>query len=137
MNTLIANEVGLEAEQHLLMVGFGESDHEAGRDLIFQCDLRNNDYPPRSNWPQGETYCVVDSVGRTRFGGVKEATFHGHQLRLVFDEETVAALQLPGAEWNVTVADLRVDIAEIRRQLSRILTCGRPEFRPQVLDIED
>jgi hypothetical protein len=52
-----------------------------GRDFVFQCDLRVNDYPEQSNWPQGGTYCVTDADGRTSFGGVLEAEFRGDGTR--------------------------------------------------------
>jgi hypothetical protein len=134
MQSMVARAVGVEDESPMLLVGFGESEGYEGRDFVFQCDLRHNDYPAESNWPRGETYCVTDSDGRASFGGVLEAVFHGRSLRLVLDERTVSDLRLPDAEWEVFVDNDDVDLAEVSRQLRRILTCGRPEFRPRVLE---
>jgi hypothetical protein len=37
----------------------------------------------------------------------------------------------------VRVADDAADLPEVRRQLNRVLTCGRPEFRPRLLAIDE
>jgi hypothetical protein len=136
MNTMVARAVGIEDMDPLLLVGFGESHEAEGRDFVFQCDLRVNDYPEQSNWPQGETYCVTDADGRTSFGGVLEAEFRGDVFRVLFDDRTVAVLRLPEPEWELHLQDGDADLPVVRRQLTRVLTCGRPEFRPRLLEIE-
>ncbi|MDT5041132.1 MAG: hypothetical protein QOE51_2117 [Actinoplanes sp.] len=85
----------------------------------------------RRNWPQGETYCVTDADGRTSFGGVLEAEFRGDVLRVLFDDRTVAALRLREPEWELHLQDGDADLPKVRRQLTRVLTCGRLEFRPR------
>jgi hypothetical protein len=136
MISVVAREVGVEDESPALLVGFSESEEEEGRDFFFQCDLRNNDYPEISNWPAGETYCVTNGGGHSHYGGVLEARFTGNRFRVLFNEGAIRDLRLEDAEFEFLVEDSTVDLPEVRRQLLRVLTCGRPEYRPQVLEIE-
>jgi hypothetical protein len=137
VGVFIINDLEIDEHGPILSVGLAESSAEDGRDFIFQCDLRNNDYPAESNWPEGETYCVTDSWGRTSYGGVAEASFRGRTLRLVFTEKTVRVLQLDEADWELIIGDAVEGTEEARRQLRRVLSCGRPEYRPAVFEFED
>ncbi|GAA4469500.1 hypothetical protein GCM10023170_084980 [Phytohabitans houttuyneae] len=65
-----------------------------------------------------------------------EARFTGNRLRVRFNEGAVRDLRLEDAEFEFLVEDSSVDLPEVRRQLLRVLTCGRPEYRPQILEIE-
>ncbi|MEU4476462.1 hypothetical protein AB0F68_00055 [Micromonospora sp. NPDC023966] len=134
MGTLIINDFSFEEHGPVLSVGLAESADESGRDLIFQCDLRHNSYPAESNWPEGETYCVTDTWGRTGYGGVTEASFRGRVLRMVFNEKTTRVLGLEEPSWELVISDALANVDELRRQLERVLSCGRPEYRPRVFD---
>lgn len=136
MISIVAREIGVEDERPLLLVGIAESSGDEGRDFVFQCDLRVNEYQDGSNWVEGETYCVVNEHGSTSYGGVREIDFQGNVLRIVFDDKTIDALKLEDSEYEFRIEADLADVAKVRRYLTMILTCGRPEYRPQVFQIE-
>ena len=135
MISIEVHEVGIEDEAPLIMVGFSESADDTGRDFFFQCDLRSNDYLENSNWPRGDSYCVVDENARTSYGGVRELVFRGNVVRIVFDDSTVDALKLEDSVFELVIDAELPDMAQVKAELMRVLTCGRPEFRPTVLEI--
>lgn len=136
MITIVAREVGIEEELPLLMVGISEfRTSEEGRDFFFQCDLGRNEYSDPSNWPEGESYCLVNEGGRTVYGCVREASFRDGRLFFKFTEKAVRDLNLQDSEYSFVIEDEDVDLDDVRQQLVKILTCGRPEYRPQVLDL--
>jgi len=134
MISVVVTEAGVEDEFPLLLVGFSESQEQVGRDFFFQCDLRNNDYPAQSNWPGGETYCVTNELSRTHYGGVEEVRFIDNRLTVRFSEKAATALRLDDTDFELLV-EAPADLAQLRSQLRKVLTCGRPEYVPRVLDI--
>lgn len=131
MISFVAQAAGIEEHPPLLLVGFAESVDGGGRAFHFQCDLRRNEYEEGSNWPEGESYCVSNEGGFTRFGCVREIEAHEDAIRVLFTESAVRDLRLQDAEYEFRVATDEVDIADLLRELRRILTCGRPEYHPQ------
>ncbi len=135
MISIVARAVGVEEQTPLLMVGFAESEDGGGRAFHFQCDLRRNEYEEGSNWPEGESYCVSNEGGLTRFGCVREIEAREGAIRVVFTEGAVRDLRLTDSEYVLEVASAGVDMAQILSELRRILTCGRPEYHPQFIGI--
>ncbi|WP_329568551.1 hypothetical protein [Kitasatospora sp. NBC_01266] len=133
MISIVARAAGVEEHQPLLLVGFAESEDGGGRAFHFQCDLRRNDYEEGSNWPEGESYCVSNEGGFTRFGCVSEIESKGNTIRVVFTEGAVRDLRLGDSEYEFQIVSKDVEMAEILGELRRILTCGRPEYHPRFL----
>jgi hypothetical protein len=94
MISFVAREVGIEDESPLLLVGVSESTDDDGQDFFFQCDLRRNDYPEVSNWPEGESYSVSEQGGRSAYGCVREVWFQGNLLRFTLSARGASALAL-------------------------------------------
>lgn len=84
MISIVARAAGVEEELPLLLVGIAEAEDGGGRAFHFQCDLRRNEYEEGSNWPEGESYCVSNEGGFTRFGCVSEIESKGNAIRVVF-----------------------------------------------------
>ena len=135
MRTFRVDDYEISEYRTLLMLGLSEPRDAGGRDVVFQCDLRTNDYPEVSNWPEGESYCLTDGRGRTAYGGVSTAVFQGPVLRMSFTAKTVSAMGLDEPEWEFVFDGSDAELLEVRTRLERILTCGRPEYRPGVLDL--
>src|SRR5690349_9382336 len=135
MIALVAQAVGIEEHLPLLLVGFAEHEDGSGWAFHFQCDLRRNDYRENDNWPEGDSYCVSNEEGLTRFGCVREIEAQGGVIKVIFTEGAVRDLRLSDSEYEIRITANDVNVAQIRRELRRILTCGRPEYYPQVLEI--
>lgn len=135
MISLVVGAAGVEEHLPLLLAGFAEAADGGGRAFHFQCDLRVNDYEEGSNWPEGESYCVSNERGFTRFGCVREIEVRGDTVRVAFTEGAVRDLQLPDSEYEFRVAADGVDMPGLLTTLRRILTCGRPEYHPRILGL--
>jgi hypothetical protein len=127
----IARAVGVEEHLPLLLVGFAESSDGGGRAFHFQCDLRVNQFPEISNWPEGESYCVSNEAGLTRFGCVSDIEYREGALKVLFTEGAVRDLRLEDSAYEIQLAGEGFDLNEVLRELRRILTCGRPEYHPR------
>ncbi|MFC5907899.1 hypothetical protein [Streptacidiphilus monticola] len=133
MISFVAQAAGIEEHPPLLLVGFAESADGGGQAFHFQCDLRRNEFDEGSNWPEGESYCVSNEGGFTRFGCVREIEAHGNVIRVSFTEGAVRDLRLRDSEYEFRVTAEDVDMAELLNELRRILTCGRPEYHPRFI----
>ena len=133
MISFVAQAVGIEEHPPLLLVGFAESADGGGRAFHFQCDLRRNEYEEGSNWPEGESYCVSNEGGFTRFGCVREIEAREDVIRVIFTEGAVRDLRLQDDEYEFRVATSEVAMSDLLRELRRILTCGRPDYHPQFI----
>ncbi|MYV47315.1 Imm10 family immunity protein [Streptomyces sp. SID2888] len=135
MVVLEIREVGVEDESPLLMVGLAESTEGEGRDFVFQCDLRRNEYLPDSNWPEGDSYCVTNQAGMTNYGAVREVELRSDVLRVVFTAGAVRDLHLEDSEFEFRINSNEFDREEFRRCLRSIVTCGRPEYHPTLVEL--
>ncbi|MFD0736499.1 Imm10 family immunity protein [Planotetraspora mira] len=135
MITIMIQEVGIEDEPPLLLVGMAESSEDEGRDFVFQCDLRRNDYQENSNWPEGESYCVANESGLTNYGAVREVELKNDSLRVVFTDAAVQGLRLDDSEYEFRIDSDGFHPQEFRRYLRKVLTCGRPEYHPRLLGL--
>lgn len=135
MISIDARATGVEEYPPLLVVGIAESEDEGGRAFQFQCDLRRNEYEEGSNWPEGESYCVTNEGGFSRFGCVSEIEAKGNAIRVVFTAGAVRDLRLEDSEYEFQISIEEVDMGKILRELRRILACGRPEYHPRFLGI--
>lgn len=133
MISFVAGAAGVEEHSPLLLAGFAEAADGGGRAFHFQCDLRVNDYQQESNWPEGESYCVSNERGFTRFGCVREVRARDNTVRVSFTEGAVRDLQLPDPEYEFRVTADDADMPMLLTVLRRILTCGRPEFQPRIV----
>ncbi|MGW0943546.1 hypothetical protein ACWD4O_13510 [Streptomyces sp. NPDC002623] len=132
MADLTIRDIEIDDDPPLLLVGLGEYSDEEGLDVVFTANLRHNDYPENSNWPEGESYCVTNTEGLTSFGGVSEAEFHERSLRVLFTERTARVMELPDREMVFRIDAADVDLDSLSRVLKTIFTCGRPEYHPRL-----
>jgi hypothetical protein len=131
--SLVTGAAGVEEyPPFLLLAGFAES-ADGGWAFAFQCDLRMNDYGEDSDWPEGESYCVSNERGFTRYGCVREVEAVGNTVRVVFTEGAVRDLQLRDSEYEFQVTADDADMPGLLAALRRVLTCGRPEYHPRIL----
>lgn len=133
MISFVAQAAGIEEHPPLLLVGFAESVDGGGRAFHFQCDLRRNEFEEGSNWPEGESYCVSNEGGFTRFGCVREIEARENVIRVSFTDGAVRDLRLQDSEYEFQVVIDEVEMVELLQELRRILTCGRPEYHPQFI----
>jgi hypothetical protein len=56
-------------------------------------------------------------------------------VRVAFTEGAVRDLRLPDSEYESRVAADGADMPRLLTMLRRILTCGRPEYHPRILDM--
>jgi len=131
--SFVAQAAGIEEHPPLLLVGFAESVDGGGRAFHFQCDLRRNEFEEGSNWPEGESYCVSNEGGFTRFGCVREIEARENVIRVSFTDGAVRDLRLQDSEYEFQVVIDEVEMVELLQELRRILTCGRPEYHPQFI----
>jgi hypothetical protein len=131
--SLVVEAAGVEEHPPLLLAGFAEAADGGGRAFHFQCDLRVNDFQEGSNWPEGESYCVSNERGLTRFGCVREIEARGDRVRVAFTDGAVRDLRLPDPDYEFRVTADDVDMPRLLTVLRQILTCGRPEYHPLIL----
>ncbi|MFI8105414.1 hypothetical protein [Streptomyces sp. NPDC086023] len=132
MIQITVRDVSIENTPPLVMIGMGDFIEDENRDVIFMADLRHNNYAEVSNWPEGESYCVTDSEGRTSFGGVRRAVISESTFTVLFSERTAEVLGLSDAEVSFNIAPHDLDHAAFRSAMKEILTCGRPIYHPQL-----
>ncbi|RNL82418.1 Imm10 family immunity protein [Halostreptopolyspora alba] len=125
--------VDFEVAEHppIIMVGLAEAVEDGGRDFVFQCDLRNNDYQEGSNWREGESYCVTNSDGAVVYGGIRSVCLDRRVLYVTFTEEVVTEMPISGGE---VAFHLPCEAMEGRLLgcMRDILRCGRPEYEPTI-----
>jgi len=116
-------------EDEVLSAGVSETPAGEGVILIFQCCTCE---PDDQDIALGmDTYCVVTENQGTAYGAVRELTLRNNVLRVAFDPDDLEALGLAEPEVEVT---LDVDEESIE-QLRQILSYGRADARPHVLDL--
>lgn len=82
-----------------------------------------------------DTYCLVVDPGQATFyGGVRECELACGRLRLVLTEHAAAALGVPAAlDFALTMSPGQQQL--ISRGLRRVLTSGRRDAIPRLLDV--
>ncbi len=115
------------------MAGVAESDDEEGFSLLFMCDFEEPDAQEVSLGM--DTHCLVTPDQGTAYGCVRTVELDGDVLRVTLDPSSLAALGLADP---VVEALLRAPAAEMARMLEvlpRILTYGRPNARPRLINL--
>jgi|SRR5579884_332082 len=110
-----------------------ESAEGDGLWLQFQCKLGEPD--ERETALGIDTYAVISSQGLAH-GCVREVALVDQQLRVVMTEDSLARLGFGECEVRVW---LDVDdglVVRFRDMLAQILTYGREDARPQVIDLQ-
>ncbi|WP_250405425.1 Imm10 family immunity protein [Streptomyces cellostaticus] len=116
-----------------VMAGVAESDDEEGFSLLFMCDFEEPDAQEVSLGM--DTHCLVTPDQGTAYGCVRTVELDGDVLRVTLDPSSLAALGLADP---VVEALLRAPAAEMARMLEvlpRILTYGRPNARPRLINL--
>jgi hypothetical protein len=101
--------------------------------MTFQCALSEPDGVDRASGM--DSYCVSNELGMTFYGGVQEISLNDQALRVVFD---LKAAQELGLDEPIIEVQLEVDedsVSQLRDGLRRILTYGRQEARPRVMEL--
>ncbi|TDC92027.1 Imm10 family immunity protein [Actinomadura sp. 7K507] len=133
---MTAQEAGVEESFSLLMVGIAEMRGVVGGTAImFQCDLERSQPNDEDAWPQDKTYCVTNERGAVHYGGVQEVVLDGALLRIVFSESATTALALDDSIMEMSLEVSDTDREAIRDGLRRVLSCGRREYQPTILQL--
>ncbi|GGV19493.1 hypothetical protein GCM10010182_46350 [Actinomadura cremea] len=137
METFVARAVGVEEHPPLLLVGFAEREDGTGQAFHFQCDLRVNDYSEDDGWPEDDTYCMSTEKGLTKFGCVEEVGIQGNVVKISFTAAAQRDLSLKSRVFEIHIEGSDVSTSRIVRELHRVLTCGRPEYHPDFLIVDN
>lgn len=133
---MTAREVGVEESFPLLMVGIAETRGAVGgAAVMFQCDFERSQPNDEDAWPQDQTYCVTNERGAVHYGGVREIVLDGALLRIVFSESATTALALDDSVMEISLEVSDTDREAIRDGLRRVLSCGRREYQPTILQL--
>lgn len=120
-------------EEECLSAGVSETQDGDGMVLIFQCCTYE---PDDQDIALGmDTHCVVTADQGTAYGAVREIAIHGKVLSVVFDPDDLEALGLADSEVEVTLDVDEASVEQLRQGLRRILSYGRTDARPRVLDL--
>jgi hypothetical protein len=128
----IARVAGVD-DEHCLVAAVAEREDGTGRALMFQA----GDEPPDEQEVRlgMDTYCVVTEAQGTAYGCVRELTIDGDRMRVVISDEVLADLGLDHGVIEVQLAVPPESVEILRDYLGRILTYGRPDARPTVLQL--
>ncbi|MEV6987483.1 Imm10 family immunity protein [Sphaerisporangium sp. NPDC051017] len=130
-----AREVGVEEEPELecLTAGLAEGTDGSGMVLMFMCSTCE---PDDQDVALGmDTYCVVTADQGTAYGAVNEITLHEKLLRVVVAPDALDALSLSDPEIEAVLQVSDESIEQLRSGLRRILTYGRVDARPSIMNL--
>ncbi|MGV9386877.1 Imm10 family immunity protein [Nonomuraea sp. NPDC003707] len=129
-----ARVAGVEEEaDDCLTVGVAEGEDGAGMVLLFMCGLFE---PDEQDIELGmDTYCLVTAGQGTAYGVVEEVTLRERLLRVKVAADSLDALGLDDHEIEASLAVEDDVIDQLRDGLLRVLTYGRPEACPSVLEL--
>lgn len=128
----VARVAGVD-DEHCLVAALAEREDGTGRALMFQA---GDEPPDEQEVGLGmDTYCVVTEGQVTAYGCVRELTIDGDRMRVVISDEVLADLGLDHGVIQVQLAVPPESVEVLRDYLGRILTYGRPDARPTVLQL--
>lgn len=132
--TFTARAAGVAEEAgDCLTVGVAEDEDGAGMVLLFMCGLSE---PDEQDIELGmDTYCLVTADQGTAYGVVEEVTLRGGLLRVKVAADSLDALGLDDREIEASLVVEDDVIDQLRDGLLHVLTYGRPEARPSVLEL--
>ncbi len=116
-----------------VMAGVVESDDEEGFSLFFMCDFEEPGEQEVSL--EMDTHCLVTPDQGTAYGCVREAELDGEVLRVTLDPSSLDALGLADPVVEALLRAPAEDVARMREVLPRILTYGRPDARPRLVNL--
>ncbi|MGN9786837.1 Imm10 family immunity protein [Nonomuraea sp. ZG12] len=120
-------------EDECISAGVSETEKGDGMVLTFQCCTYEPD--DQDIALSMDTYCVVTADQGTAYGAVQELTLQANVLRVVFDLDALEALGLDEPEIEAILDTDEQSVEQLRRGLRRILSYGRPDARPQLLEL--
>ena len=133
--TFTARAAGAETyeDDECFIAGVAEHEDGSGHQLTFMCGLYE---PENQDIATGmDSYCLVSAGQGTAYGGVREAVLKDRVLRIAVDPSNLEALGLNDSEIEVTLDVEETKIQQFREGLRRVLTYGRPNERPTILDL--
>ncbi|GAA3771249.1 Imm10 family immunity protein [Streptomyces chiangmaiensis] len=116
-----------------VMAGVAESNDEEGFSLLFMCDFGEPDAQEVSLGM--DTHCLVTPDQGTAYGCVREVELDGNVLRVTLDPSSLDALGLADPVVEALLHAPAADVARMREVLPRILTYGRPDARPRLVEL--
>ena len=130
-----ARAVGVDedTEAECLTAGVAEDEDGTGTGLLFMCGLNE---PDEQDVELGEdTHCLVTADQATAYGVVEEVALRGRVLHVKIAADGLEELDLddPDIEVLLDVEDDAID--RFRVALRRVMTYGRPEARPALLEL--
>ena len=129
----VAHIVGVEDDEDCSVAGIAECDDGSGRSLVFQAGAEPpDDQDVRLGM---DTYCLVTEHHGTAYGCVRELTVDGDRMRVVLDSDALGDLGLSDAEIEIRLAVQPASIDALPNSLARILTYGRPNAQPALLQL--
>ncbi|GGZ05053.1 hypothetical protein CP967_16545 [Streptomyces nitrosporeus] len=121
------------AQDDCLTAGVAESDDEEAFSLLFMCDF---DEPDAQEVRLGmDTHCVITPDQNTAYGCVRKAELDGDVLRVTLDPSSLDALGLADPVVEALLRAPAADVARMREVLPRVLAYGRPDARPNVINL--
>ncbi|QLQ37220.1 Imm10 family immunity protein [Micromonospora robiginosa] len=124
-----------EDDDGVYVIAVGETgDPESWQLALMECDEEAAE-DPQEIALGCDTYCLVVDPGQaTHYGGVLECEVAGTRLRLSLTSEAAAALALP-ADVSFGLSLTADQVALLKRGLARVLSSGRTNARPVLLQI--
>lgn len=119
-------------EADCVMAGVAESDDEEAFSLLLMCSF---DEPGAQDRRLGvDTHCVVTPDQNTAYGCIREVELDGDVLRVTFDPSSLDALGLVDPVVEALLRAPAADVARLREVLPSIVTYGRPDARPRLIE---
>ncbi|WP_157247876.1 Imm10 family immunity protein [Nonomuraea typhae] len=115
-----------------LSAGVAEARDGTGMAFVFLCSTEPNEQGDDLSW---DTHCVVTADQRTAYGAVEEITLRDNKLLVTLDLDALETLDLPSPYVEIVLDSDDVSIERFRQALRRIMTYGRVDARPRVIDL--
>lgn len=81
-----------------------------------------------------DSYCVLNESGGVDYGGVEEIVITAKELIIQFRQEAIEELEL-STEIVTLQISMDVDMGSLRGGLNRVLSYGKPEKIPRVMNL--
>lgn len=113
-----------------MMAGVAESDDEEAFSLLFMCSFDEPDAQDRCLGV--DTHCVVTPDQNAAYGCIHE--LDGDVRRVALDPSSLDALGLADPVVEALLRAPAADVARLREVLPRVVTYGRPDARPRLIE---
>ncbi|WP_367575239.1 Imm10 family immunity protein [Streptomyces griseoaurantiacus] len=123
----------VDPDNDVMQAGVAEEQDGEGFFLLFMSSIAE---PSRQNVSLGlDSHCVVTQAHGTAYGCVREVALSDGSLTVSLDPTSLDDLELEDSEIEAELDVPDEDIERLREVLAQVLAFGRPDARPQRVDL--